>query len=256
MNKKLFAIFTNVKNEKDYLPIWLKHYSKYVPYQDIYIYDDNTTDGSTDNLPCNVIKLPHYPYDYDTLYITKIVNDVQKELLQKYEYIMYVQADGIIFHTKYDNLCDYIKWLKQNNIGNIRTNGFHVVQNINVGQKQYNPNKTILSQRSYWLPDVMRCVPAISNYYLNYKLAFHDAPNMNNGVDSELIYFHLHVFDYNIHMDRKLTMGKNAKYIDNPDWGWQNKLQTRQKIDEFFMMNLNDKKLQKIPQHIKDLNII
>ena len=44
------AVFTIVKNEKLFLPIWIKHYKKFFDNYDIYILDHESNDDSTKNL--------------------------------------------------------------------------------------------------------------------------------------------------------------------------------------------------------------
>ena len=46
--KKKCAVFTIVKNENYFLPIWLKHYKRYFDNSDIYVLDHQSNDGSTD----------------------------------------------------------------------------------------------------------------------------------------------------------------------------------------------------------------
>ena len=44
--KKKCAVFTMVKNENYFLPIWLKHYKKFFSNEDIFILDHQSNDGS------------------------------------------------------------------------------------------------------------------------------------------------------------------------------------------------------------------
>ena len=55
--KKECAVFTIVKNENYFLPIWLKHFKKFFKSEDIYVLDHQSTDGSTEDLDVNVIPI-------------------------------------------------------------------------------------------------------------------------------------------------------------------------------------------------------
>ena len=41
------AVFTMVYNEPVFLPIWLRYYSRFFAPDDIYVFDHQSTDGST-----------------------------------------------------------------------------------------------------------------------------------------------------------------------------------------------------------------
>ena len=53
--KKKSAVFTIVKNENYFLPIWIKHYKKYFNESDMYVLDHQSNDASTNNLSVNVV---------------------------------------------------------------------------------------------------------------------------------------------------------------------------------------------------------
>ncbi len=96
----------------------------------------------------------------------------------------------------------------------------------------------------------------ISNQIFNYEGGFHFIQGVNkyDYLDSNLYMIHLHRFDYSLHMERKLNFIKNNKYIDDPSWGYQNKLKTEEEIDSFYRSVEN--KVEEIPNNIKELNII
>ena len=46
--RKRRAVVTMVHNESVFLPIWLRYYSRFFAPEDIYVLDNDSTDGSTD----------------------------------------------------------------------------------------------------------------------------------------------------------------------------------------------------------------
>ena len=40
------------------LPRWIAHYAAQVGMESLVVIDDNSTDGSTDDLPCTVVRIP------------------------------------------------------------------------------------------------------------------------------------------------------------------------------------------------------
>ena len=88
---KKSAIFTMVKNEKWFLPIWLNYYSKFFDERDIYIIDHTSNDGSIqmvkDQYPkINIVTLEYEPFD-DIFKINEI-KKLQKQLLGQYRCIL------------------------------------------------------------------------------------------------------------------------------------------------------------------------
>ncbi len=66
------AVFTQVKNEKVFLPIWINHYSQYFNTEDLYVLDHQSKDGSADNLSVNRI-ITKNPYTEDNKWRVGVV---------------------------------------------------------------------------------------------------------------------------------------------------------------------------------------
>ena len=96
--KKKACIFTIVKDEDYFLPIWLKYYSKYFDKNDIYILDHNTVGESTKNLENNVIKL-NYDELFNHAWLISVVKEYQEKLLQEYDVVVFVEVDEILYST-------------------------------------------------------------------------------------------------------------------------------------------------------------
>jgi hypothetical protein len=58
----LYAVFTICRSEGVYLPIWLKYYRQFFSDNDIYILDNDSNDGSTQNLTVNVQRVHSNKY--------------------------------------------------------------------------------------------------------------------------------------------------------------------------------------------------
>jgi len=97
--------------------------------ENIYILDHDSTDGSTENLECNIESIGNTITDklsfnrkfiYDTL-INKHI-----ELLKEYEFVISVDADEIIFvPTEFGNLRNYVE-VKRDTIQSCR--GYEIIQ--------------------------------------------------------------------------------------------------------------------------------
>ncbi len=94
VSKRPLAVVTMARNEPDYLPIWLRHYGLQVGPDDCYVLDHASDDGSTNDLPCNVIRLPSSPYDIAA--VSEVVSSFCASLLRNYSAVIYTDADEII----------------------------------------------------------------------------------------------------------------------------------------------------------------
>ena len=99
--RKKCAVFTIVKNENYFLPIWLKHFTKYFDSSDIYILDHQSDDGSTHNLNVNVVKIIN-EYTFDHQWLVDQVQDMQTKLLNNYECVLFCEVDEIIYTINKD----------------------------------------------------------------------------------------------------------------------------------------------------------
>ena len=54
------AAITMVRDERVMLPRWVAHYGSECGTDHLYVIDDSSTDGSTDDLPCSVIRIPSW----------------------------------------------------------------------------------------------------------------------------------------------------------------------------------------------------
>ena len=52
------AVITMARDEGTMLRRWVDHYSREVGVDNLVVVDDNSSDGSTDDLPCTVLRIP------------------------------------------------------------------------------------------------------------------------------------------------------------------------------------------------------
>jgi hypothetical protein len=214
--KKFAAVFTIVKNEKYFLPIWYKYYSKYFPKEDIYVLDHQTNDGSTLNLDCNV-RVVKNDKAFDANWLKDTVNEFQKHLLEKYEFVIFTEIDEILISLENQGYDLYEHLVEMKNLGknfDVAT-GYEMMQDT-VFEAPYNSNNPILNQRRKWYREAAYDKTLISRVPLDWGIGFHDTiyrkqsdwVNGDNLIDpnDKLILIHLHKFDYQIYMKRKMNM--------------------------------------------------
>ena len=52
------AVMTFCRDEGRMLPLWVRYYGDQLGVENLYVIDDNSEDGSTDDLPCDVLRIP------------------------------------------------------------------------------------------------------------------------------------------------------------------------------------------------------
>lgn len=217
-----------VRNEKAFLPILLKYYSKFFEQKDIFVLSHNTDDGSTDGLNCNVIPIKHPTVSHE--WMLETCSNFQKNLLKHYEVVVFAEADELIYHK--DGLDVFIENMSGSSA---RCNGFNIYQHKS--EQPYDPAKSILSQRKYCLPEAMFCKTLVSKVPIEWDKGFHHALNQNGTITPNLFLFHLHYFDEGVACERKRlrqAMLWNPKDIENhwgeqwwlyeTDWSWKDDL--------------------------------
>lgn len=187
------AFFTLVRNEKIFLPILLKYYSKFFSQKDIFVLSHNTTDKSTEGLSCNVIPISHPYVSHEWMH--KTCSDFQKNLLEYYDVVVFAEADEIIFHK--DGLDQFIENLNE---PSARCNGFNIHQHES--EPEFDPTKSVLSQRKYCLPADMFCKTLISKVPVEWDKGFHHSLNLDSKITPNLFLFHLHYLDQGISFER------------------------------------------------------
>jgi hypothetical protein len=149
MERKDICFATFARNEKDRLPIWLSHYSQFADNEDIYVFDQSTTDGSTDNLSCNVIPEPNEKV-FDHKWIAEMLNRRHRWLLDRYKIVVLNECDELLITKNSENLREYLITKLSNSSVPISTELFDIVQNEEKGEINYDITKKISEQRNYW----------------------------------------------------------------------------------------------------------
>lgn len=124
------------------LDIWIKHYSKIFPTENIYILWKNNKDFDlfsyvSENI--NVIEInteqgKHIPESY--------FNYFQKEFLKISKVVVFADVDELICHSNLPEL------LQNFEADYLTTTGFEIVQNLEI-EDIFNPNIPILQQRNF-----------------------------------------------------------------------------------------------------------
>lgn len=187
------AVFTLVRNERYFLPIWLNYYKKFFSTEDIYVLDHDTTDGSTEELDCNVRRLSHETVSHG--WMRQVVRAFQRELLLEYQYVLFAECDEIVISRKgLDCFIDECR------VDAVRCTGYNLAQQQE--EAQYHPSKTVLSQRGFWFHCKPCCKTLLAKVPLNWRMGFHHAAGIRLHCHDDLILLHLKRLDHTIALER------------------------------------------------------
>lgn len=244
--KKFCAVFALFHNEKHHLPIWLEYYGKNFGYENLYVIDHDTRDGSTDcleELGVNLIYRSHNLINDNNHFMTKTLQSMQDELLKSYQYIINPDADEFLLPDpeKYKNLYHYVEEMRDSEKKVGRATGYEVLHDRH-NEPAIDWNAPLLKQRKQWIHVDTYDKPIILGEVRPWSHGKHhllDTPR-TPGPDPDLILCHIHRLDYktiwkkgngSLWITARQNMRANAgtfipdivakkfnKLFDNPNW--------------------------------------
>ena len=256
--KRKCAIFVMVKNEKVFLPIWLKYYSRYFDGKDIYVFDHLSIDGSVQeclkDFSFNVISLD-YAWSFDHLWFKFVAENVQKKLLSHYQYVIFTDVDEIILPdiNKYSGLDDYIQKLDKDHA---RCTGYELIH-LPDKEEPYRASQSVLSQRRFWYYTPFYDKTLISNVPLDWGIGFHQVWNLESNCDNDLILIHLHKLEFDLcwktSFERAHLHWPLEDILNNR--GWQNRFTDIDKFREYYEGFPENLIIEEIPEGLRKSNI-
>lgn len=185
---------TMVQDEAVMLRRWLAYYGRELGHANLVVLDDNSTDGSTDDLPCSVLRLPPPPWREPWAQARRaIVNSVARAQLQTYDAVIFVDADEFLVPDpgRYDGLTDYVaRHPDQDVLAGVGLNVLHDAAH----EPPIDHDRPVLAQRGTVKFVPRMCKPAIKRQPFPWMPGTHGirAPF---SVDPDLLLFHLKYYD-------------------------------------------------------------
>jgi hypothetical protein len=245
--KNKCAVFTIVKNEYYFLPKWINHYSKFFDKKDLYILDHESNDGSTENLDVNVKKvINNLAFDHEWLVNT--VRSFQRELLEKYECVIFAESDEFLYSLNKDLNLIIDDFLKTNE-PYITSIGYEVIQDIQ-NEKFLNDSEEIMINRNNWFRHTLYDKTLISKIPLNWEYGFHNITESKN-FKFNLYLAHLHRHDLKLMVKRHQERSMKWNLKDDKNHGFQHKIKEESEIFKYFQSIPSE--IEKIPTEHKKL---
>lgn len=187
------AALTMVRDEAEMLPRWLDHYGAQCGVENLFVLDDNSSDGSTDDLPCSVLRLPDLAGRHFEKTRMTLVSGIAAGLLAAYDAVLFADADEFLVAdpAKYAGLTDLLAARPERRaLGAMNLNVVHDV----ASEPPLDPRAPVLGQRRLAKFVPLMCKPAVKRTSAPWVAASHGLEEPFE-IDPDLYLFHLKFAD-------------------------------------------------------------
>jgi hypothetical protein len=215
------AIITIVHNEPVFFPIWLGYYSRFFASDDIYVLDNDTSDGSTSR--DGFVRIPAAHDRVDVTWMRDRIQELQHELLGRYDVVVATDVDEIIAPApEFGTLDRYLDRFDEEWVNCLGYELLHM--------KELEPplrlDRPIMSQRRHWFYNTGYDKAAVATVPMEWKVGLHGRTDGVYNLDPDLRLIHLHRMDYGLCLDRhRLREARAWAALDDAnEWSVHNKI--------------------------------
>ncbi len=181
---------TMVRDESEMLPRWVDYYGRELGLGSLIVLDDNSVDGSTDDLPCTLYRLPPEPWKQRWAKTrARMVNGMAGALLACNDVVVFTDVDEFLVADpgKYAGLRDYLA--HRSDVPIIAPLALEVMHHVG-SEPPLDPCRPLLQQRRYVKFAPGMCKPLVKRVPVPWEPAFH-AIHAPFAVDPDLLLLHL-----------------------------------------------------------------
>jgi hypothetical protein len=209
------AIITMVHNEPVFLPIWLAYYGRYFAPEDIYVLDNDTTDGSTDRDGFVRIPVTHETVDHP--WMVRTVEELQHELIGRYDVTVVTDVDEIISPVpEWGDLGEYLDVFSEPWVNCL---GYELLHMRDL-EPPLDLSRPVLDQRRHWFVNGAYDKAAIAAEPMSWRTGFHGRSDFHYKLDPDLRLIHLHRMDFELCRARHAVRSRKAWAAEDERRGW------------------------------------
>ena len=213
------------------LPIWLRYYSRFFKPSDIYVLDNETTDGSTD--ADGFVRVPVRHDRVDITWMVKTVTAFQHELLERYDVVLFSDTDEII--TPIPEWGDLDAYLRRFDEEFVNPLGYELVH-LRDREPKLDLARPILDQRGYWFAHDGYDKPVLATVPMEWVEGFHASADGRQNYDPDLRLIHLRRMDYDLCLARQQERARrlwDARDVAER-WGSYNQVEAEHDYEHWF----------------------
>jgi hypothetical protein len=225
------AMVTIVHNEPVFLPLWLGYYGRYFAPQDIYVLDNETTDGSTQRDGFVRVPVAHDRVDHG--WMVQTVEAFQRELLGRYDIVVFTDVDELISPVpEWGTLGEYLDRFDEEWVNCL---GYEILHKRRT-EPPLRRDEPVLDQRRWWFHNDGYDKAAIATVPMHWRPGFHGRADFHFNLDPDLRLIHLHRMDFDICRERHRTRSRRSWDERDAREGWaaHNRIADGERFERWF----------------------
>ena len=187
------AVITMTRDEGTMIRRWVDYYAGQVGAEHLVVIDDNSADGSTDDLPCPVLRIPYFRKRGFEPSRMALLAGISAGLLEAYDAVMFADADEFVVAEprKHESLRHFVA--ARPDRAAVGVLGLNVVHDVS-REEALRDGEPILGQRrlAKFLP--LMCKPSLKWQPAAWAHASHGI-ECPYDIDRELFMFHMKFAD-------------------------------------------------------------
>jgi hypothetical protein len=209
------AVVTMVHNEPVFLPIWLAYYGRWFRPDELYVLDNDTTDGSTDG--GGFVRIPVHNDTVDHRWMVERVQELQHELLDRVDVVLVTDVDELIAPNPL--LGDLGAYVQRFDEPFVNCLGYELLHQVG-REAPLDLRRPILQQRGWWFFNGGYDKAAVATEPMRWRTGFHGREDFAMNTDPDLRLIHLHRMDHDLCLARHRTRDRKPWAPDDAKAGW------------------------------------
>jgi hypothetical protein len=209
------AVITMVHDESVFLPLWLAYYGRWFRPDELYVLDNDTTDGSTD--AGGFVRIPVHHETVDHRWMVERVQDLQHELLETKDVVLVTDVDELIVaNPRHGDLGEYVQRFDEPFVNCL---GYELLHQAD-REPPLDLGLPILQQRGFWFFNGGYDKAALATEPMQWRTGFHGREDFAMNTDPDLRLVHLHRMDYELCLARHRTRNRKPWAPADAASGW------------------------------------